>query len=381
MRCSTTRRKEARDDGRRRPKRRGRCGTLEQLNPEASIHGHDPIAPARLRRRRRRLCRLRARVAPERGPGRARLPDRGRRPRPQRADPVPGRARPARRAEHGELGLRDRAAGGPERAPRLPCRAARCSAARARSTRWSTRAASPRTTTHWAAAGDPGWGWGDVLPYFLRAEHNERGAEATSTAPAARSTSPTCAARTASPPLRRGRGAGGPAARNADFNGARAGGRRPLPGDAKGGERCNAAKAYLTPALGRPEPGGADATRTRCASLFEGRRAIGVEMRARRRPARRVRAAREVVLSAGALQSPQLLHAARASGPARTCSAHGMAVRARRARRGRATCRTTSTYSRRPPRLERAVRRVARAACCARWPRALECAAPAHAAC
>ncbi|MFO0296583.1 MAG: GMC family oxidoreductase, partial [Pseudomonadota bacterium] len=29
---------------------------------------------------------------------------------------------------------------------------------------------------HWAAEGNPGWGWDDVLPYFRRAEHNERGA-------------------------------------------------------------------------------------------------------------------------------------------------------------------------------------------------------------
>ena len=31
---------------------------------------------------------------------------------------------------------------------------------------------------HWAAQGNPGWGWDDVLPYFKRSEHNERGADA-----------------------------------------------------------------------------------------------------------------------------------------------------------------------------------------------------------
>ena len=30
----------------------------------------------------------------------------------------------------------------------------------------------------WAAEGNPGWGWSDVLPYFKRAEHNERGGDA-----------------------------------------------------------------------------------------------------------------------------------------------------------------------------------------------------------
>src|SRR4051812_14374722 len=31
---------------------------------------------------------------------------------------------------------------------------------------------------HWAAQGNPGWGFDDVLPYFKKAEHNERGADA-----------------------------------------------------------------------------------------------------------------------------------------------------------------------------------------------------------
>ena len=36
----------------------------------------------------------------------------------------------------------------------------------------------PQDYDGWAAAGNPGWGWDDVLPYFKRAEHNERGADA-----------------------------------------------------------------------------------------------------------------------------------------------------------------------------------------------------------
>jgi len=31
----------------------------------------------------------------------------------------------------------------------------------------------PADYDHWAAQGNPGWGWADVLPYFVRAEHNE----------------------------------------------------------------------------------------------------------------------------------------------------------------------------------------------------------------
>ena len=36
----------------------------------------------------------------------------------------------------------------------------------------------PEDYDGWAAEGNPGWGWDDVLPYFKRAEHNERGADA-----------------------------------------------------------------------------------------------------------------------------------------------------------------------------------------------------------
>ena len=53
------------------------------------------------------------------------------------------------------------------------CRAARCSAAPPRSTRWSTSAATAATTTNGAS---PGWAWDDLFPYFLKAEDNERGA-------------------------------------------------------------------------------------------------------------------------------------------------------------------------------------------------------------
>ena len=73
----------------------------------------------------------------------------------------------------------------------------------------------------------------------------------------------------------------------------------------KNGERHSAAKAYLTPHLSRPNLRvitGAHATRI----LFEGPRAVGVEYR-QGGTLQQVRAARELLLSAGALLSPQLL--------------------------------------------------------------------------
>ena len=135
----------------------------------------------------------------------------------------------------------------------------------------------PDDYDHWAAAGNPGWGWRDVLPYFLRAEHNERWDNAW-------------------------HGRGGPLnvmdlrspnrfsavfvdaavqaghARNDDFNGPEQEGVGLYQVTHRNGERYSAAKAYLTPHLSRPNLRvitGAHATRI----LFEGRRAVGVEYR------------------------------------------------------------------------------------------------------
>jgi choline dehydrogenase-like flavoprotein len=73
----------------------------------------------------------------------------------------------------------------------------------------------------------------------------------------------------------------------------------------RNGERCSAAKAYITPALNRPNLTvitGAYATKI----LFEGRRASGVQYQ-RAGQSLQVKARAEVLLAAGALQSPQLL--------------------------------------------------------------------------
>lgn len=157
---------------------------------------------------------------------------------------------------------------------------------------------------HWAAAGNPGWAWDDVLPYFKRAEHNERGADTWHgtggplnvmdlRSPNRYSPAFVQAAQQAGYPL------------NHDFNGATQEGVGMYQVTHKNGERYSAAKAYLTPNLGRPNlQVMTDAQVTRV--LMQGKRATGVELR-QGGQLRQLLASREVILSAGAFGSPQLL--------------------------------------------------------------------------
>ena len=156
----------------------------------------------------------------------------------------------------------------------------------------------------WAAEGNPGWGYADLLPYFKRAEHNERGADDFHG-----SGGPLNVMDLAHPNpfgalfVEAGRQAG--LAHNPDFNGAQQEGVGQFQVTHKNGERCSAAKAYLTPNLSRPNLRvftGAHTTRI----LLEHRRAVGVEFQ-QGGVHKQLKAAREVLLSAGALQSPQIL--------------------------------------------------------------------------
>jgi choline dehydrogenase-like flavoprotein len=156
----------------------------------------------------------------------------------------------------------------------------------------------------WAAEGNAGWSWQEVLPYFKRAEHNERGADAF------HGTGGPLNVMDLRSPNRFGavfveaaKQAGYPD--NRDFNGPEQEGVGPYQVTHKGGERFSAARAYLAPNRQRANLHvltGAHATRV----LLEGRRAVGVAYRQGGQD-KAVRARREVILSAGALQSPQLL--------------------------------------------------------------------------
>jgi choline dehydrogenase-like flavoprotein len=174
----------------------------------------------------------------------------------------------------------------------------------------------------WAAQGNPGWRYADLLPYFRKAEHNERGADAY------HGTGGPLNVMDLRSPNRFGpvfveaaRQAGFPP--NHDFNGAQQEGVGMYQVTHKNGERCSAAKAYLAPVRGRANLSViTDAHVVRI--VTEGRRAVGVEY-SRGGALQRIQAQREVLLSAGALQSPQLLMLS-GIGPAAHLQQHGIAV-------------------------------------------------------
>jgi choline dehydrogenase len=156
----------------------------------------------------------------------------------------------------------------------------------------------------WAAAGCDGWGYDDVLPYFKRSEDNERGGDAFHGTGGPMSVSES---RSMHPlienMLEAARQAGHEA--NPDFNGARQEGVGRFQLTQRDGLRWSTADAFLRPAGARPN---LDVIPRAMALriLFERTRAVGVEI-ASDGGVRQLRASREVILSAGAYQSPVLL--------------------------------------------------------------------------
>ncbi|MGH6984528.1 MAG: choline dehydrogenase [Stellaceae bacterium] len=176
----------------------------------------------------------------------------------------------------------------------------------------------------WKAEGAAGWGYRDVLPYFRRAETRASGGDAY------RGDSGPIATRygSLSNPLHEAwitAGTQAGYARSDDLNGYRQEGFGRFEMTVGGGRRSSTANAYLRPALDRPNL----AVRTRSHTtriLFEGRRAVGVEYRrVGRSRVQAVRARREVILSAGAINSPQLLKLS-GVGPAAELADRGIEV-------------------------------------------------------
>jgi choline dehydrogenase len=174
----------------------------------------------------------------------------------------------------------------------------------------------------WAAMGADGWGWDAVLPYFKRAEHNERGADAFHGTGGPLNVDDLRHHNPLSDVFLEASGQAGFDA-NRDFNGARQDGFGYYQVTQKDGARCSTAAGYLAPVRDRPNltvVTGALARRV----LIEGGRAVGVEY-SRRGSVVRAEATREVLLSGGALNSPQLLMLS-GIGPADELRRHGIDV-------------------------------------------------------
>ena len=175
---------------------------------------------------------------------------------------------------------------------------------------------------HWAALGNAGWGWRDVAPYFRKLESNSRGASDWHGADGPIACSDIPGRHELIDAIIAGAGELG-VPRNDDFNGERQEGVGYYQLFTKKGWRSSSAVAYLKPARGRANlrvETNAHVERV----LFEGTRATGVRYRQGERTLT-ANAHREVILAAGALQSPQLLQLS-GVGPAALLASHGIAV-------------------------------------------------------
>jgi choline dehydrogenase len=175
----------------------------------------------------------------------------------------------------------------------------------------------------WAeASGDPRWSWREVLPWFLRSEDNSRGASALHGTGGPLGVADLRHRNVLSEALIDAAGnAGFP--RNDDFNGEQQAGFGLYQVTQRNGTRCSSATAFLKPARQRENLH----VRTHALVervLIEQGRAVGVQLRRGRRDAERIEAG-EVILAAGAINTPQLLMLS-GLGPADHLREHGIVV-------------------------------------------------------
>ncbi len=185
---------------------------------------------------------------------------------------------------------------------------------------------NPLDFERWDEDGARGWGYAHVLPYFKRAENR---AEGGTSYRGGDGPLDTCYGTLKNPLhqawLDAARQAGYPLTE--DINGYAQEGFGRMDMTVRDGVRCSAAVAYLRPAMARPNVRvvtHALATRI----LFEGRRAVGIEYE-RGGKVQIAHAAREVILSGGPINSPQLLKLS-GVGPEQELARHGIAVVANR---------------------------------------------------
>ena len=164
--------------------------------------------------------------------------------------------------------------------------------------------ANAKDHDEWRELGNEGWSYKDVLPYYKKAEHQERGASEYHGTGGPLNVSDL---RSANPLSRAYVQAAAEIGLpiNDDFNGAEQCGVGLFQVTQKQGKRHSAAAAYLKPAMKRPNltiQTGAHVT----SLLFDGNRVVGIAYSHDGKP-EQARASAEVILSGGAINSPQLL--------------------------------------------------------------------------
>jgi choline dehydrogenase len=172
----------------------------------------------------------------------------------------------------------------------------------------------------WRQHGNSGWGFDDVLPYFKKAENQQRGADDFHGAGGPLPVSDLLHADPLSAAFIAAAAETGLPV-NSDFNGATQEGAGWFQTTTRNGRRASTAVAYLRPARGRKNLHVETAALAQ-RILFDGRRATGVEYR-QAGALRTARVRREVLVSSGAYNSPQLLQLS-GVGPAALLKSHGI---------------------------------------------------------
>ncbi len=162
----------------------------------------------------------------------------------------------------------------------------------------------PLDFDHWAALGNEGWGWRDVLPYFKRSESNDFGASEMHRADGPLSVSRPAAHHPTYDAFIEAACRAGLSPTN-DFSAPPHEGVGLRQFTIRKGRRHSSYAAFIAPVAGRRNLTVRTDTHT-LRLLFDGRQAMGVEV-LRGGAKQKIAAAREVILSAGSLNSPQLL--------------------------------------------------------------------------
>ncbi|MCW8863974.1 MAG: choline dehydrogenase [Colwellia sp.] len=158
---------------------------------------------------------------------------------------------------------------------------------------------------HWAALGNEGWSFNDVLPYFKSTQHQERGKSDLHGIDGPLNVADSCS----KPPVHddfilSAKQAGFPL--NDDFNGKEQEGVGYYQVTQINGQRCSAAKAFLTPHLARPNLTVITDAHVQKLLIDENKVATGVRYKTKGK-CHNIFAKKEVLLSAGAFNSPQVL--------------------------------------------------------------------------